>query len=229
MDNKTVTLRETIGNRITEARKQVGITIKELAARTGSLSPARISNWEQGTRSPGPLEAKQLSEHLNVSASYLLCLTDNLEGELVQRMDGGLHHVPVLGLADARYVKEILNAGENTTAHKSIVVDGFNKSRESACLFAVLVEDSSMQPAFNAGDLVIVDGELSVKPGDYVLAYLSSKQQTVLRKYGEADGCLFQLLTSNDLWATIVIQQQSDVEICGVVVEVRKYLRKSSA
>lgn len=225
MDNKTSVLRETIGNRITQARKQVGITIKELATRTGSLSPARISNWEQGTRSPGPLEAKQLSDQLKVSASYLLCLTDNVEGELVQRMDGGLHHVPVLGLADARYVKEILNAGENSTAHKSIVVDGFNKSKDSGCLFAVLVEDSSMQPDFNAGDLVIVDGELSPKPGDYVLAYLPSKQHTVLRKYGEADGCLFQLLASNELWATMRIEQQGDVELCGVVVELRKHFK----
>jgi len=224
MDNKTVTLREMIGNRITEARKQVGITIKELAARTGSLSPARISNWEQGTRSPGPLEAKQLSEHLNVSASYLLCLTDNLEGELVQRMDAGLYHVPVLGLADAPHAKEILSAGKNLSSNKSIVVDEFNKSRKSSCLFAMLIEDSSMQPQFNHGDLVIVDGELSPKPGDYVLAYLVSKKQTVLRKYGEADGCLFQLLASNELWATVTIQQQGEVEICGVVVEVRKHL-----
>jgi len=224
MDNKTVTLREMIGNRITEARKQVGITIKELASRTGSLSPARISNWEQGTRSPGPLEAKQLSEHLNVSASYLLCLTDNLEGELVQRMDAGLYHVPVLGLADAPHAKEILSAGKNLSSNKSIVVDEFNKSRKSSCLFAMLIEDSSMQPQFNTGDLVIVDGELSSKPGDYVLAYLASKKQTVLRKYGEADGCLFQLLASNALWATMTIQQQGEVDVCGVVVEVRKFI-----
>lgn len=224
MENKISALRTKIGNRITEARKQKGITIKELAARTGALSAARISNWEQGTRSPGPLEAKQLSDQLNVSASYLLCLTDNLEGELVQRMDGGLHHVPVLGLADARYAKEILNAGENSKAHKSVVVDGFNKSKDGSCLFAVLVEDSSMQPAFNAGDLVIVDGELSANPGDYVLAYLASKQHTVLRKYGEADDCLFQLLASNELWATVTIQQQDNVDICGVVVEIRKYI-----
>ena len=224
MDNKTTTLREKIGNRITEARKQVGITIKELAARTGSLSPARISNWEQGTRSPGPLEAKQLSEQLNVSASYLLCLTDNLEGELVQRMDGGLHHVPVLGLADAPHAKEILNAGKNLSSNKSIVVDGFNKHRKSSCLFAMCLEDTSMQPQFMLDDLVIIDGELSPKPGDYVLAYLVSKKQTVLRKYSEADGCLFQLLASNELWATVTIQQQDEIEICGIVVEIRKYL-----
>ncbi|WP_457604303.1 helix-turn-helix domain-containing protein, partial [Legionella pneumophila] len=70
-------IREQIGNRITKARKELGITIKELAERTAELSPARISNWEQGTRSPGPMEAKLLADQLNVSAAYLLCLTDN--------------------------------------------------------------------------------------------------------------------------------------------------------
>ena len=54
----TMDIREQIGNRITKSRKAVGITIKELSARIGTLSAARISNWEQGTRSPGPIEAK---------------------------------------------------------------------------------------------------------------------------------------------------------------------------
>ena len=75
-------IREQIGNRITRSRKALGITIKALSERIGSLSAARISNWEQGTRSPGPIEAKLLASELHVSASYLLCLTDSPEGEM---------------------------------------------------------------------------------------------------------------------------------------------------
>ncbi|HFC9266653.1 helix-turn-helix transcriptional regulator [Legionella pneumophila] len=56
------------------------MTIKVLAEMTG-LGAARIGNWEQGTRSPGPEEAMVLSKELRVAASWLLCLTDDPYGE----------------------------------------------------------------------------------------------------------------------------------------------------
>ena len=226
MEDKVSTLRATIGNRITQARKQAGITIKELAERTGSLSAARISNWEQGTRSPGPAEAKMLSDQLNVSASYLLCLTDNLAGELVQRTKDEFRYIPILLLKAAYRAKEILAKVEITDTNKTIVIDGFNLYHDKQnSLFATKVEDSSMQPQFNPGNIIIVNTELSPSPGDYVLAYLIGKKQVIIRKYSETDNCLFQLLVYNELWANINVQQQNEIQIIGVVVENRQYLR----
>ncbi|MBA2649355.1 MAG: LexA family transcriptional regulator [Legionella sp.] len=215
-------IREQIGNRITKSRKQLGITIKELASRTKELSPARISNWEQGTRSPGPLEAKMLAQQLAVSASYLLCLTDNPEGELIPNAENNLRHIPILSMKETPYAKEILGPD---TFEKTTVVDAYNPSFKSPILFAAIVEDSSMQPEINPHDMVIIDGGLEPKPGQYILIYLTQKKQTVLRQYGEADGCLFQLLAKSDLWATVSIKQADEVQMIGVVVEIRKYLR----
>ncbi|HFC9291575.1 TPA: helix-turn-helix domain-containing protein [Legionella pneumophila] len=76
-------MKKIIGSRITQARKANGLTIKVLAERTG-LGAARIGNWEQGTRSPGPEEAKTLSKDLRVAASWLLCLTDDPRGEWIE-------------------------------------------------------------------------------------------------------------------------------------------------
>ena len=114
-----------ISNRITQSRKAMGITIKELSSRIGTLSAARISNWEQGTRSPGPVEAKLLAKELNVSASYLLCLTDNVQAELSQSSGSGSRYIPVLKMSDAVQATELLNAG--SSLEKTIVVDGFNR------------------------------------------------------------------------------------------------------
>lgn len=214
-------IREQIGNRITQARKAVGITIKTLSERTQTLSPARISNWEQGTRSPGPLEAKLLAENLKVSASYLLCLTDNPQGELTHASGHSHRFIPVLGMADVPYANE---RASDTSTERTIAVDGFNKSQNSSCLFALVVEDNSMQPVFDAGDLVVIDGTLLAKPGDYVLAFLPAKKQSVLRKYGEAEGCLFQLLASNELWATVNVKHADEAVMIGVVVEYRRFL-----
>ncbi len=79
-------MKKIIGSRITQARKANGLTIKVLAERTG-LGAARIGNWEQGTRSPGPQEAKILSRELGVAASWLLCLTNDLRGEYLTQIE----------------------------------------------------------------------------------------------------------------------------------------------
>ncbi|MFO9228343.1 LexA family transcriptional regulator [Legionella pneumophila serogroup 1] len=218
-------IREQIGNRITKARKELGITIKELAARTAELSPARISNWEQGTRSPGPLEAKLLANQLNVSASYLLCLTNNPQGDLIQGSENKLQHIPILSMKETPHAREILGQQDTFAFEKTIVIDNFNLSNKSAVLFAVIVEDNSMQAELNPGDIVIIDGQMQPNPGQYVLVYLTEKKQTVLRRYGEADGCLFQLLPNNELWATVNIKQANEAQLVGVVTEIRKYLR----
>lgn len=221
-------IREQIGNRITKSRKTLGITIKELSARIGSLSAARISNWEQGTRSPGPNEAKMLAEELQVSASYILCLTESPQGEIFLAKGRGTRFVPVLTMKEAPHARELIQSKSEQSLlfdgyEKAVVVDHFNKSQASACLFAVVVEDSSMQGTFDGDSLVIVDADRVPSPGDYVLAYFPAKKQTVLRKYGEAEGCLFQLLASNELWATVNVKQNDEAVFCGVVVEDRRY------
>jgi transcriptional regulator with XRE-family HTH domain len=78
-----MSMKKIIGSRITRARRARGILIKDLAELTG-LGATRISNWEQGTRSPGPEVAKILSKELKVAASWLLCLTDDPRGEYLK-------------------------------------------------------------------------------------------------------------------------------------------------
>ncbi|HAT7823841.1 TPA: helix-turn-helix transcriptional regulator [Legionella pneumophila] len=78
-------MKKIIGSRITQARKANGLTIKILAERTG-LGAARISNWEQGTRSPGPREARLLSKELCVAASWLLCISEDPHGEWLEKV-----------------------------------------------------------------------------------------------------------------------------------------------
>ena len=54
-------IKKRIGERIVQSRKNLGLSIKALAEKTGSLAAARIGNWENGTRSPGPTEAMILA------------------------------------------------------------------------------------------------------------------------------------------------------------------------
>ena len=65
-------IKKEIGYRIREARQRKGLTLKQVAEKTDYLKIARISNFEQGLRTPGLEEVKQLEGALEVSASYLL-------------------------------------------------------------------------------------------------------------------------------------------------------------
>ena len=222
-------IKKEIASRITKSRKAIGITIKELSARIGTLSAGRISNWEQGTRSPGPVEAMLLAKELDVSASYLLCLTADPQGELTSSSKNKTKFIPVLQNSDVPHAHEIIKAMDETTESEPVVdtkiaVDAFNSSFDSTLLFAIKVEDNSMEPEIKSGSVVIVDSEKPPQPGSYVVAFIKSKKQVVLRKYGEADGCEFQLLASNELWATVSVNNAEDVDICGVVTEVRNYI-----
>ena len=68
------TIKEKIGQRIYEARKAKGLSQQGLANLTTDLKQSRINNWENGLRTPGPEEIKQLANALEVPAAFLMCL-----------------------------------------------------------------------------------------------------------------------------------------------------------
>ena len=103
------------------------------------------------------------------------------------------------------------------------MVDKFNKARHGAPLFAVQLEDASMKPAFDEGDIIMIAVDGAPKPYDNVLVFLPAKNQTVLHKYREADGCLFQLIANNEFWTTINVKKADEAVIIGVMVERRQY------
>ncbi len=72
-------LNNAIGQRLREARQAQGLSLAQLAERTGNtLSKSRISNYEQGIRRMGIEQAQILAQSLGtVSPVYMLCLEDS--------------------------------------------------------------------------------------------------------------------------------------------------------
>lgn len=212
-------LKAQIASRITQARKAKGITIKELSARIKTLSAARISNWEQGTRSPGAEEAILLSKELGVAVGWLFGATDNPEGEWIDSPANKIRPIPLFNIQEAPHEKELIASSERSL--HLIGIDDSNSGFKSKTLFAVRLEDISMEPDFKLGEIVVIDGECAPKPGNYVLAHLCSKNVMVLRKYSEGDECIFQLLPSNGLWTVFQCKSELEANILGVVTEGR--------
>lgn len=73
------------GRRLKAAREDKRLTLAELSARLGGLlSPSRLGNYEQGTRTIGVQEALALGGVLGVQPAFLLCV-DVGEAEMTQQ------------------------------------------------------------------------------------------------------------------------------------------------
>lgn len=87
------------GKRIRQARDALGLTLKELSEKLGGqYSVTRMSNWEAGSRMISVEAAKDLAAALNVSAAYLLTVSDRIrdmdeaDGELADKVIWLLEH-----------------------------------------------------------------------------------------------------------------------------------------
>lgn len=221
-----------IGRRIKAARNRAGLTAKALAERTGRLKPTRISNWEHGARTPGPAEVKLLAEVLNVSAAYLMCLSDH--DELAG--DTALPRttlIPIVKPADL--ISVIQQASLSTTNISSVLAEEYipiikNNSVNAKDLdvFALRIRDKSMVPEFKLDDIIIIDLQLKPRPGDYVLAAVND--EIIFRKYSECQYdatavAAFSLSPLNSDWAAMRFTEQPERTIIGTLRELRRQPR----
>lgn len=105
----------------------------------------------------------------------------------------------------------------------SIVVD---KSISAACV-AVDIDDDSMSPDFNPGDVAICNPEAEITPGSLVIAKASGIDKGVLRKYritsiSEDGSKRIELKPINDDYPVLTIDGKESGHIIGRVEWVMK-------
>lgn len=216
-------IKEKIGHRIMAERKTKGLTRKALAELTGELKVSRINNYERGDRTPGPTEIKLLAHALEVSPSYLMCLTDNREGKLSRSLGMGAL-IPVLDYKQAvdastfiQKIKEDVDGQVEFIPVSTNVGDSLGKNA-----FALKIKDDSMTPEFRVNDVIIVDPDSQPKPGDFVVALIEGEQEVILRKYKQLSAAKdlqeFELIALNKDWADIRVastDMQAQIIGCG--------------
>lgn len=224
-------IKKRIGERIVLSRKNLGLSIKALAEKTGSLAAARIGNWENGTRSPGPTEAMVLAKALNVAASYLLCLSDDERGEIAIQESLLPRVVPIIALSDAYSYAKSSQEDISALSESQAKISLENRSQETVSknAFAITLLDNSMQPKFSANDILIVDPNKKPQPGDFVLAHITASGHNIIRKYRESEqhsskNKSFELIALNPDWGIVRVSNVNEAVILATVVEHRAYL-----
>ncbi|KTD34680.1 phage repressor [Legionella moravica] len=210
-------IKKEIGKRILEARKAKGLTLKALGELAGGLKQTRLTNWEQGVRTPGPEEIKSLAQSLDVSPAYLMCLSDELQ---VKKAKNPSRLIPLLDYRQACEAK--LDAGsEAFDDNVFISVSTVLLPELSPKAFALKIIDDSMMPEIRVNDVLVIDLEKSTNPGDYVAVKIGCKMELIICQYKKLSytSTEFELLTLNDNWPNIKVNDDVEVEIVGTVVQ----------
>lgn len=223
-------IKKEIGKRIFEARKAKGLTLKALGELAGNLKQTRLTNWEQGTRAPGPEEIKLLATALDVSPAFLMCLSDELAinkpkslNQLIplldsnQACDGALYLNPNCEVEQCVFI--------------SVSPELIPKLSESA--FALKIADESMTPEVRMNDVLIVDPQANPRPGDFVVALLEGEQEVIVRKFKQLsaskDNMHYELIALNEDWADVQVGGQTvRAQIIGCCMSLVRELKINS-
>lgn len=230
-----------MSDRIRSVREEKGWTQTQLGDAVG-VSRAAVSQWENGeTKGLKPENLVKTSEVLGVNVKWLATgkgpMRDNGVNDIATEYAPGLKQVPpdtrripVISYIQAGDPKRVIDDYSLGQGFTTIGIDQDMDSTLGPNAFALQIEGESMLPDFKPGDLVIVDPESSVRPGDIVVAKIAGEEAATIKKYrsrgkDENDQPIFELVPLNDDYPTIVINAGNPGEIIGPIVEHRRRFR----
>lgn len=95
-------------------------------------------------------------------------------------------------------------------------------------LFATIAEDNACAPKIEAGDKLIVDLGAPCAPGDFILAVVAKRENSVVcrkfRPLSSEDDAIFRLVGTNEDFPPFEIRGPEDGAVIGRIIEVRKKL-----
>ena len=218
-----------IGDRIRDNRLILGLTQGELGKNLG-VSDVTVSKWESGLNHPKGSHLLSLANVLNTTTEWLLTgkgtatqsagTTSN-----VQSAPLGSALVPVLSYvqAGAWHEPRAVRAQDGDIEYVSA---NFTNTES---LFALYIKGDSMEPEFKEGDLIIVDGDLSPCPGDYVVAKNGGDESTFKkyrpRGHNNNGQEYFELQPLNSDYPAMR-SDMTKIKIIGVMVEHRRFRKR---
>lgn len=204
--------------RLKEARAHAGLTQEQLAEQA-DMSQSAIGDLE--SKRHGSRRTATLASICGVSALWLESGEGLMSADaaaLQVQLPQGMRRYPVLSPSQASARSGSADAAEEA---ESLGMEIASDSA-SAQAFFIQLDDLSMSPDFRPGDCVLIDPQVSARPGDYVLAG-NGALQALFRKYrlrgvnagGEE---VFELVPLNEDYPVVAGGQQGLV-VWGVMVE----------
>jgi len=161
--------------------------------------------------SSSPKHVNEIAAALEVSPEWLLFGKGSQQ--FISEQDAGISLIPVLTSNDIpTYI-----AHRNKKKFKEFThITGDSKSES---YFATILENSSMEPLFKLGTLLIFNSSIKPKNSDYVI--FSNKNEIFFRQY-YVEGKELYLKATNGMYKSF---KQNDTVILGVLVESRNHFK----
>lgn len=158
----------TIGDRMREARKALGLSQTGAAYRCGWESQSRVSMYERGQRSPDYDDLARIAAAYGVRQEWLLTGEKPVRPGAPMDPGGSDHyHVRLLTLAGSARVRPDGSWLElQPTEPRELAI---NAPTGDPTAYAVQVCNHHLSPAFREGEIVIIEPGASLVPGEYVL------------------------------------------------------------
>lgn len=213
------------GNRLKSARKHAGLTQAQLAKKVG-IGQSTLAELEKAGQ--GSSHAPAIANACRVSALWLATGSGLMEAPFdvnVRPAPPGMRAYPVISKIQAGQVKEIACPYE---PGDGFAVE-FGEDDASPWAFYLEIEGDSMLPEFRPGDRVLIDPEITPRPGDFVAAR-NTKQEATFKKYrvrgiGDTGQEVFELVPLNDDYPTLRSDEQH-LTVIGTMLEHRRKFRR---
>lgn len=189
-------------------------------------SEQTVTNW--GRRGVSKSGAMKAQAKFGCSANWVLTgllpqvISGHRSESNVSATDIGLSRIPIIDSVQAGIWTEVVDKFAPGDA------DGWVYTSEphSQHTFALKIRGDSMLPEFKPGDVVVIDPEISPRPGECVVAK-NGHEEATFKKYRprgiDARGqAVFELVPLNEDFESIRSDTQP-IRIIGTMVEHRKY------
>lgn len=207
----------TIGERIKERRKELGLTVDELAERLGK-NRATIYRYESNDIEKLPTTVLEpLAKVLNVTPAYLMgWKTNDTPIKKIPYSEANCVRVPLIGRVAAGYnchAEE--NISEYIMTDSDILKDGYQH-------FWLEVKGDSMEPELHEKDLILVREQEVLDKECYAVVNVDAEDGLV--KLVDIENTRITLSSVNPYYPPRVFEfeEMNRVKVIGPVIEVKR-------
>lgn len=212
-----------VGNNIKKLRRQLGYSQVQFAALL-HVTQSAVSQWEIGTTRPDTDQLIAISKLFNISMDSLTEGPEDIKKKLEPRKSKKKEYVtiPVLGSIPAGIPFEAI---EDILDWEDLPVDDTLPGRK---YFGLRIKGDSMEPEYRNGDTIIIQQQDHCNSGDDCAVMVNGDDVTFKRVRLQENGLTLQPLNPqyDPRFFTAKEIQDLPVRILGVVVEIRRNLRK---
>ena len=209
-----------LGQKIRNARDALGLTQEELAARVGRTR-VTVSEWESDKKRPRRALVPRLSEVLQLPPSVF-----SPHGL------GGVSIAPTPQTATLTFISwtdvPLIARGQAPMSSEQVIVYNNPTAITYPDEKRIRVDDDSMSPVYNKGDIIRFSQELQPYDGCQVVAWVDGESEGVLRNYRARGNNSFDLWPNNPENETLTLNQNTKLVIVGVVVRHLRLLQPPS-